>query len=92
MKSKITIEAEKLYSLFEIRRLGVLPVITHRSTLKRVLEDMALPKTEQTLKPQKVGEGVATRYFIKGKNLIQYLEKYGEKNHSTVEGAKSKRR
>lgn len=79
------IKPDKLYSLHEILTAKIFQVNSYQSVLRRVIKDYLLPPKERVLKAQKMGDGGATRYYIKGQNLIQYLKLYGAKNKVVVE-------
>lgn len=84
-KEPPVIKPDKLYSLREILVEEIFQVNSYQSVLRRVIKDFLLPPKERILKAQKMGDGGATRYYIKGQNLIQYLKKYGAKNKVVVE-------
>lgn len=70
----IKIEAEKTYSVLDLVKLKAIPDIKdYRAYMKRVLEDAALGR-KSILKPDILGEGKSRRVYIKGVNLIAYLE------------------
>lgn len=74
-KALKTIEAEKVYSLTEIVKAGLIPPIKSYPTAYRaVLEDLAKPESERTLNATIIGEGRARTIRIKGENLIAYLK------------------
>jgi len=73
--AKKKIEAEKLYSLNETVRNGLIPWIKSYQTLyKEVLVDQALPEAERTINAQIIGEGNSRTIRIMGENWIKYLE------------------
>lgn len=70
------IEPERVYSLNEIVKNGLIPPIKSYPTAYRaVLEDRALPENERTINAQIIGEGRARTIRITGKNLMAYLQK-----------------
>lgn len=74
-KTIAKIEPEKVYSLTEIVKAGLIPPIKSYPTAYRaVLEDRALPESERTLNATIIGEGRARTIRITGKNLIAYLQ------------------
>lgn len=71
------IEPGKTYSLHEIINLRLIPgVKNYPAMLRRVVKDYLLPPEQRTLQALKLGSGGATRYYIKGENLIAYLKTY----------------
>lgn len=69
------IDAERVYSLTEIVRAGLIPPVKSYPTAYRiVLEDKAKPEVERTLDADIIGEGRARTIRIMGKNLIAYLQ------------------
>lgn len=74
-KALKTIEPERVYSLTELVKAGLMPPIKSYPTAYRaVLEDRALPEAERTLNATIIGEGRARTIRITGKNLIAYLQ------------------
>lgn len=72
--SKITIDKDKTYSVLDVVKLQAIPGIKdYRAYMKRVLEDHALGR-KSILKPTILGEGKSRRVYIKGENLIAYLD------------------
>lgn len=70
------IDPQKLYTPTEIAREQLIPGIkSYPSVLKRVLEDEALPQSKRTINAIKVGEGRGRKYFIKGFNLLKFIER-----------------
>lgn len=70
-----TIEPEKVYSLTEIVKSGLMPHIKSYPTAYRVvLEDQLKPEKDRTLNAQIIGEGRARTIRITGSNLIAYLK------------------
>lgn len=68
------IQLDRLYSPTEIARNQLIPGIkSYPSVLKRILEDEAKPTSKRTIHATKVGEGRGTKYFIKGRNLLAYI-------------------
>lgn len=75
-----SIDPEGLYSATDLVRGNMLPdVKTYPTILGRVREDLMLPERERVLKALKVGTGRATHYVIKGRNLINYLKLYEQR-------------
>lgn len=71
----MNVETEKVYSLNEIVRKGLIPFIkSYHTAYKAVLEDQMKPKKDQLLRAQIIGEGRARTIRIKGKHLQQYLD------------------
>lgn len=69
------IQPERVYSLTEIVKTGLMPPIKSYPTAYRaVLEDRALPENERTINAQIIGEGRARTIRITGKNLMAYLQ------------------
>ena len=64
------IDQNKVYSLNEIIKLGVLGK-SNLTVVRRVLEDKI---TDNLLDAEITGPKRALRYRIKGKNLINYLD------------------
>jgi hypothetical protein len=64
------IDSEKTYSKYEIIQLGVLGK-TEPTVRKKILEDAA---GRNILKAKVEGAGRERRYFVKGENLIKYVE------------------
>lgn len=74
-KALETIEPERVYSLTEIVKAGLIPPIKSYPTAYRaVLEDKAKPEADRTLNATIIGEGRARTIRITGKNLIAYLQ------------------
>jgi len=74
------VEPEKTYSLTEIAKKKLIPYAKSYPTAYRiVLEDLALPEEERTLKAQILGDGKARTIRIKGEDLITYLRKNSKK-------------
>lgn len=73
------IEPERVYSLTEIVRSGLIPPVKSYPTAYRiVLEDRALPEKERTINANIIGEGRARTIRITGKNLLAYLHSKGK--------------
>ena len=69
------VETEKVYSLTEVVKKGLIPFIkSYHTAYKAVLEDQALPRTQRTLDADIIGEGKARTIRIRGANLKKYLE------------------
>jgi len=69
------IDPEKVYSLTEIVKAGLIPPIKSYPTAYRVvLEDRALPESKRVINATIIGEGRARTIRITGKNLIAYLQ------------------
>ena len=69
------VDSERVYSLTEIVKSGLIPFIkSYHTAYKVVLENQALPKTQRTLDASIIGEGKARTIRIKGKDLQKYLE------------------
>jgi len=69
------IEPERVYSLTELVRKGLIPPIKSYPTANRaVLEDRVKPEAERTLNAQIIGEGRGRTIRIEGRNLIKYLQ------------------
>lgn len=64
------IDPKKTYSKYEIILLGVLGK-TEPTVRKRILEDL---RAKNVMETRVVGEGREKRYFVKGENLIKFLE------------------
>jgi len=74
-KALAAIDPEKVYSLTEIVKAGLIPPIKSYPTAYRaVLEDKAKPEAERTLNANIIGEGRARTIRITGKNLLAYLQ------------------
>lgn len=74
-KALKTIEPERVYSLTEIVRSGLMPHIKSYPTAYRaVLEDQIKPEAERTLNANIIGDGRARTIRITGANLIAYLK------------------
>lgn len=74
-KALKTIESERIYSLTEIVKSGLIPHIKSYPTAYRaVLEDQIKPEAQRTLNATIIGEGRARTIRIKGANLIAYLK------------------
>lgn len=74
-KALETIEPERVYSLTEIVRSGLMPHIKSYPTAYRaVLEDQIKPEAERTLNANIIGDGRARTIRITGANLIAYLK------------------
>lgn len=74
-KALTTIEPERVYSLTEIVRSGLMPHIKSYPTAYRaVLEDQIKPEAERTLNANIIGDGRARTIRITGANLIAYLK------------------
>lgn len=74
MSKTPNIDAEKTYSVLEIVKLKAIPGIKdYRSYMNRVLDDHAKGRNS-ILKPTILGAGMSRRIYIKGENLIKYLE------------------
>lgn len=67
----MTIDPEKEYSLGEIVQLGVLGK-SHHSVSRSIWQDAWQEK--DILKAVVTGKGKGTRYKIKGRNLLKYIE------------------
>ena len=69
------VDTSKEYTIGDIRKYGVFPWAKHYKTIvKFVKKDFF---GENILKTRIEGEKQNTRYFIKGENIINYLNKYG---------------
>jgi len=69
------IEDDRVYSLTEIVKKGLIPPVKSYPTAYRIiLEDKAKPKTERTIDADIIGEGRARTIRIKGANLKKHLE------------------
>jgi hypothetical protein len=69
------INPDKLYSLTEVVRSGLIPPIKSYPTAYRiVLEELAMPEKDRLIKADIIGEGHARTIRIEGKNLINYLQ------------------
>lgn len=78
-KALATIEPERVYSLTEIVRAGLIPPIkSYPTAYKAVLEDLAKPEDKRTIKANIIGDGRARTIRITGKNLTAYLEAKGQ--------------
>lgn len=74
-KALTTIEPERVYSLTEIVRSGLMPHIKSYPTAYRaVLEDQIKPEAQRTLNANIIGDGRARTIRITGANLIAYLK------------------
>lgn len=74
-KALKTIEPERVYSLTEIVRSGLMPHIKSYPTAYRaVLEDQIKPEAQRTLNANIIGDGRARTIRITGANLIAYLK------------------
>ena len=72
--TKVKIDSEKTYSVLDLVKLKAIPGIKDfRAVMKRVLEDHAKGRNS-ILKPTILGEGKSRRVYIKGENLLKYLE------------------
>lgn len=70
------IETERVYSLTEIIKAGLMPPIkSYPTALRIVLEDLARPENDRTINATIIGDGHARTIRIKGSNLIAYLNK-----------------
>lgn len=68
------IQKDKVYSLSEIVRLGLVPDIKSYPTLHaEVLRDAAKPPRQRVLDAMIIGDGRARVIRIKGENLEAYL-------------------
>lgn len=65
------IDENKTYRLYQVVKLGVITG-TYPTVRNRVTEDML---GDNILKTQIIGEGKGRVYLIKGKNLIDYINK-----------------
>jgi hypothetical protein len=69
------VDTSKEYTIGDIRKYGVFPWAKHYKTIvKLVRKDM---ERENILQARITGENQNTRYFIKGKNIIKYIKRYG---------------
>lgn len=69
------VDENKVYSLTEIVRKGLIPFIkSYQTANKEVLMDIARPKKERLLNANIIGEGRARTIRISGQDLIKYLE------------------
>lgn len=73
-KALATVKPERVYSLTEIVRAGLLPVKSYPTAYRIVLEDKAKPEGTRTLDAAIIGDGRARTIRITGKNLITYLQ------------------
>lgn len=72
------IDPNKIYSLTEIVRDGLMPGVKSYPAVKnRVMDDEALPQNKRTINAIKVGEGRGRKYFIQGRNLLKFIEGLG---------------
>ena len=67
------IDPNKTYSLAEIVRLKLLPGCKSFTAVKNAVVRDSMG--ENVLKTQTHGDGRATRFYIKGANLIKFLSK-----------------
>lgn len=70
------IDPEKEYNLSHITVEGLFPWVKNIRTVRKIVQRDT--KGENMLKTSMTGEGRALDYRIKGKNIIKFLEKYGE--------------
>lgn len=65
----------KVFTMQDIRTLKLIPWTQNDRTLKRLIEQDI--KGENELKAKIEGIGSHTRYYIKGKNIINFIKRYG---------------
>lgn len=70
------INPNKEYTLKEIRNLRLVPWALHYQTLKKIIVDDFMG--ENMLQAIRKGEGVRTRYQIRGSRLIKYINQYAQ--------------
>lgn len=72
MKKPKTIEPKKFYTIADILRNGYFdPFAQSVQSVRRII---AMDKNgKDKLKSNTIGDGVATRYFIRGDRLIEFL-------------------
>ena len=80
-------DPEKIYTLADFETLGLLPWAKNQRTVKKILE--VDKKRLNVFKVKIVGEGNQRRYYVKGKNIINYLTTYGPALISTVRKSKN---
>lgn len=79
--SKLKIEPEKWYTLTDLVKLGMFSWKTKDIRMYRDVVN-ADKKSRNFLKAIVVGKGVATRYTIKGENIIKFLAQVEDKGLS----------
>lgn len=68
------IDPRASYNLTSILALDIIPIRDVKTLRKLISSDM---HTGNLLKVQMIGSGRGMRYFIRGKNIINYLHHYG---------------
>ena len=82
------IEADQNYSLKGLIKIGVfentIGFKSYQSCLKFILKDMLL-KEKGILKTEMIGSKEHTIYIMSGKNIINFLKKYEQKNQKNCQ-------